>query len=264
MRTLPAFLIVLLAAISPPALAAGGEVVELRTAEVVVRGGGRIIEARGSVRITDGRNTVHAGEAVFAVRERRIRLGAGVVVTSPEGTLKAAEAVVLLSGPRRLAGVEASGGVELHTGGRVLRAGRIRYLVDGPQAVASGRVSLLIPPDLVASGEQLTLRGRRATLSGGAKFQNKDGTIEGDTIEVSDHDHVAQARGNVRSTWQQTRISADAATVHARDRTAIFRGRVIVTQPGRTMRTAALTVYYAERRMIAEGDTTIRLEEGGP
>jgi len=263
-RTLPALLICLLAAISPPAQGSSGPVLELQAAEVVVRGGGRIIEARGDVRITDGRSTVRAGEAVYAVKERRIRLGAGVVIRTAEGSLESAEAIVLLSADRRLSRIEASGGVELKTGDRVLRAGQLRYLVGGSQASAAGNVTLFLPPDVLAAGPQLTLHGGAATLTGGAKIQSRDGIVESDTMELSDVDQVAQLRGNVRSTWQATRITAATATVYLRERRAVFRDQVTITGGGRTMRTTLVTIYYAERRMVAEGATTIRLEEGGP
>jgi len=238
---------------------------ELRASEVVVHDGGRLVEARGDVRATDGRTSVRAGEAVYRVAERRILLSGGVAVVGPEGTLRAATATIALGADRRIGAVEAAGRAELASGGRLLRAQRIHYAVGGSEVTAAGNVTVFLPPDLTAGGERLTLRQGVAALTGGVRLRHRDGVLEGDALEVSEADQVARARGNVRSRWQEVSITAQAATVYHRERRAVFRDQVTVSSPGRTMHSALVTVYYAQRRIVAEGETTIRLEEeGGP
>jgi hypothetical protein len=51
----------------------------------------------------------------------------------------------------------------------------------------------------------------------------------------------------------------------AREKKAIFRDRVTIVRPGRTMSADVVTFFYQQNRMIAEGETRIRIEdEQGP
>ncbi|HET6947912.1 MAG TPA: hypothetical protein VFJ45_08895, partial [bacterium] len=123
---LPGLMLALIgAAAAAPASAAPPQAIELRASEVTVRGGGDVIEASGNVRITDGRSSVRAGRAVYAIRSRRIELSGGVAIASTEGNLGAERALLLLSADRRITSVEAAGGVRLQMRDRVLEAGRV-------------------------------------------------------------------------------------------------------------------------------------------
>lgn len=238
--------------------------IELRADEVTVRGRGEVLEARGSVRITDGRSVVRAGRARYSVRDRRIDLTGGVAVDSPQGGLRAGSALLLLGADNRITSVEASEGAALTSGGRRLEADRVSYTIGGPSATASGHVRLRLPPDIVASGERLTLRGGAAVLEGGAKVETAEGSIEGETIEVAERDQTAFVRGGVRAVFGAMRITADTATLLGRERRAVFRDNVTVVQPGRTMKASQVTVFIDEKRLVAEGETTIRIDEEPP
>ena len=259
---LPGLMLALIgAAAAAPASAAPPQAIELRASEVTVRGGGDVIEASGNVRITDGRSAVRAGRAVYAIRARRIELSGGVAIASTEGNLGAERALLLLSADRRITSVEAAGGVRLQMRDRVLEAGRVSYTIGALVASASGDVRLSFPPDLAASGQQLTLRGSVARLTGEAKVETRDGFIQGDTMEFSETERVAYVRGHVRSAFADTRITADAATLYGQERKAVFRDNVTVTRPGRTMHASLVTVFYTEKRIVAEGETNIRIDE---
>ena len=52
-----------------------------------------IVEARGRVRISDGRSLVRAGVAVYTIKQRKISLSGGVTMTTPESDLQARAAV---------------------------------------------------------------------------------------------------------------------------------------------------------------------------
>lgn len=260
--------LIVLAMLSAPApgaarAAAPGNI-ELRADEVTVRGGGEVIEARGSVRITDGRSVVRAGRARYSVRTRRIELAGGVAVDSSEGDLRAGRALLHLGPDRRITGVEASEGAALTAGGRRLEAERVSYTIGGPSATASGNVRLRLPPDIVATGDRLTLRGAVAVLEGGAKVETAEGAIEGQTIEVAERDRTAFVRGGVRAVFGEMRITSNAATLYGPERRAVFRDNVTVVQPGRTMKASLVTVFIDEKRLVAEGETTIRIDEERP
>ena len=100
-----------------------------------------------------------------------------------------------------------------------------------------------------------------ARLAGEAKVETRDGFIQGDTMEFSETERVAYVRGHVRSAFADTRITADAATLYGQERKAVFRDNVTVTRPGRTMHASLVTVFYTEKRIVAEGETNIRIDE---
>lgn len=250
-----------------PVLAAPPRVLELRASELTVQENGRIIEARGNVRITDGRNRVQAERALYAVGDRRIQLTGSVSVTGDAGTLNSQRAVIRLTRDRRIDTVEASGNVTLRTRGRVLRASRVSYIVGGGTISASGDVSLSIPPGIVARGHQLTVRentggkGATATLNGGARVQTRGGSIQADRLEFVESEQVAHARGNVTALFQDTRITSSAATFYGHEQKAVFREGVTVMRPGRIMKADVVTVFYDDRRIVAEGETNIIFDE---
>lgn len=257
--------VLLLLACAVGAQAASSRTIELRASEVTTRDGGQTIEARGNVRITDGRTVIQAGRAVYVVRERRITLSGGVKITAPDGDLEAAQAVVQIGRGQAIETVDATGNVAVETEGRVLKADRIQYAVSSGALTAAGNVTVFAPPDLIATGKELTAKGREsATLAGRARIQNRDGYIEGDRLEIQERTQTAYLRGNVVGVFQDTRITAEAATLLAKERKAIFHDRVTVTRPGRTMSAERVTLYYQERRLVAEGQTSIRIEEERP
>lgn len=250
--------------LAPPAAGAPAGVLELRAEEVTVRSGGAVIDARGAVQITDGTHRVRADRAVYTVRDRRIELTGHVAIDSPDATLAAARAVILLTRERRLNSVEAAGGAALTSRGRLLKASRVSYIAGGEAITASGNVSLSLPPDLVATGQQLVATPAMARLAGRARVQTRDGSIEGDTLEVMEREQVAYVRGNVVSVVQTTTITAGAATLYGKERKVVFRDPVHLRSPGRVVEAEVVSVFYAERRIVAEGETTIRIEEEAP
>lgn len=254
-------MILVLALLAAPALAAAPRTLELRASEVTVQDGGRVIDARGAVRISDGRNRVRADRAVYSVQDRRIELSGAVSVAGDEGTLDAARAMIRLTGDRQIDLVEASGGVKLQTRGRILRASRVSYTVGADAVSATGNVSLSIPPAITATGQSLVVRRAAMTLTGSARVQNKDGSIRADRLEFVEGEQVAYARGNVTAVFQESRISSSTATFYGGERRAVFRDGVTVVRPGRTMKAQVVTIYYESRRIVAEGETNITFDE---
>jgi lipopolysaccharide export system protein LptA len=248
---------------APPSGSALGRSLVLRADAVTVRAGGMVIEARGAVRLTDGRIRAQAARARYSARARRVDLAGSVAVDAPEGAVRAERALLLLDAGGRVAAVEAAGHAVLTAGGRRVEADRLRYTVDGAGAAASGHVRLRLPPDLVASADRLTWRGGTAVLSGGAKVETPQAAIEGETIEAVEAEQTAVVRGGVRATAGELRITASTATLHGRERRVVFRDDVLVVRAGRTLRARVVTVFLDERRLVAEGETTIRIEEEG-
>lgn len=266
-RILGAILILVMATALtiPSAVAAAARALQLQADVLTVRDQGQTIEARGNVRITDGRSTIRAGRAVYTLRDRKILLEGEVKIVTSQGDFAASRAVVLLDKENAIAFIEATGAVTVEAQQRVLKADRVTYEVAKAGLVATGNVTLFVPPDLIAKGGELVAKGREsATFTGRARVQNRDGFIEGDRIEVQERTQTAYIRGNVVSVFQDIHITAGNATLLAKEGQAIFRERVQVTRPGRTLSAEIATLYYRERRLVTEGPTNIRIEEERP
>lgn len=255
---------VVMALVAPPVVASAPSQLQLRADVVTVREAGQTIEARGQVRITDGRSEIRAGRAVYTVRERRIVLTGGVVAKTSEGDLQASQATVHLGKTRTIDIIEAVGDVVVEAQRRVLKAQRMTYAVSTAELVATGQASLFVPPDLIASAGELVARRDVATLSGRARVQNRDGFLEGDRLQIQQRTQTAELVGNVVGVFQETRIASEAATLLASEQKIIFRNRVSITRPGQTMNAEKVTLYYRENRLVAEGSTYIRIEEPAP
>lgn len=246
--------------------AAGATTLELRADVLTVDTVRRVIEARGRVRLTDGRSVARADHAVYALRDRRVTLSGAVSIADPDGSLQSRQAVLYLTSGRTIERIDASGDVEVEARERVLRADEVTYTVAARALTARGHVQYFTPPDIIMSGDDLIIKGRDvAVLKGHARVQNRDGFVSGDRLEMDEKAQTAYLRGHVLGVFQETRITSDAATLVAREKKAIFRDRVTIVRPGRTMSADVVTFFYQQNRMIAEGETRIRIEdEQGP
>lgn len=233
------------------------------TADVLTADTARqIVEARGRVRISDGRAVIRADVAIYRVRERQISLRGGVQFVTPEGDLTARQAVAYVTRSRSLESVEASGNVEVESQRRVLSADFVAYMPATRSLSARGNVRLFAPPDLIATGRELFVRqGSVAVMTGRPRLQNRDGYLQGERLEVDEKTETAYLRTNVLGEFRDIRITSDAATLFSREKKVVFRDRVKITQPARIMMADRVTLFYESRRMIAEGATTIRIED---
>lgn len=262
----PFLVLLILAALAPAGTASSiaPQTIELRGDEVTLwqRDGG-VVEARGRVRVAAGATRMTADRAVYIVRARRITLSGHVTVTAPQGDLKADSARAVLGTGNTLETVEASGRVTLRTAQRVVRAAGVTYGLTSGAVAADGGVEVFIPPDITGRGRSLVMkRGEAATLLGRARIQTKDGYVESDRMDFAERTQVAFARGNVVGIFEETRVTSAAATLYSRERRAVFRDGVRVVRPGRTIQAQVVTIYLQDRRIVAEGETTIRLEDG--
>lgn len=248
-----------------PASAATPATLEITADVLTADTAKQIVEARGRVRISDGRAVVRAHAATYHVKDRRISLSGAVQFVTPEGDLTARQAIAHLSRSRTLETVEASGNVEVESGHRVLNADHIVYTPAGRSLSARGNVRIFSPPDLIATGGELFARqGAVIVMKGRPRLQNRDGYIQGERLEVDEKAETAYLRDHVLGEFGDIKITSDAATLTAKEKKVVFRDRVKIVQPGRMMRADRVTIFYESRRMIAEGATTIRIEDEPP
>lgn len=248
-------------------LSAGGvaaqtpRAIELRADSLLVNSAAQTVEARGRVRISDGRVTAAAPRAVYYVVQRRIVLTSGVTVTSPDGTLRSREATVFLSRGNTIERLDAQGGVVARSGARALSAQRLGYVPAADRLTAAGQVQLSVPAG-VATGHTLSadLRRNTGTLTA-ARIRTREGTIAGDRLDVDGTNRQAFLRGHVTGAFSGTALTSDTATVYEREKKIVFRGKVTVTRPGRILQADVVTFFYEENRLIAEGQTRITIQE---
>ncbi|MGH2348586.1 MAG: LptA/OstA family protein [bacterium] len=234
---------------------------EVRADVLVVNSTAQTLEARGNVRISDGRVVVVAPRATYYVRERRILLSSGVSATTPEGTLRSRTASVFLGPRNTMDRLDAQGSVTVRAGSRVLSADRLIYALSTKQLTATGNVQFAAPTG-VATGRSLVadLRVNTGTLTP-AQIRSKEGTISGDRLDVDNVGRQAVLRGHVAGTFGATRLTSETATVYEREKKIVFRGNVRVTRPGRVLAADTVTFYYEEDRLVAEGQTRILIQE---
>jgi len=247
-----------------PAIAAA-RTVQITADTVIATDQGQVVEARGHVVVTDGRIRISADRMNYNRKTGRIQLTGSVNITTPQGTLRSAEATAQLTRGRVLDVITAAGDVTVQSADRVLKADRLTYQAKDDTLTARGHVVVTFPPDLTVTGGELFAKGvETATITGRARIQNRDGSIEGDRLEVNGLAQTALARGNVVAIFQETRITSASATLLAKENRAVFREKVIVTRPDRVMMAQTVTYFYKEKRIVAEGQTTIKFQETPP
>lgn len=229
----------------------------LQADTIVVNSAAGIIDARGHVRLSDGRVVVVTSRAVYAVRTRRIDLSGGVSATSPDAALRSREAVILLGPKNSIEILDAQGAVAVRSQARTLLADRLVYTIPTGTASATGNVRISAPGG-TATGERLSadLRRKTAALTT-ARLTAKEGTVTSDRLDIDETARQAVFRGHVNAVFESTKVTAETATLYEREKKMIFRGGVRVERQGRVLLADTVTFYYVDNRLVAEGKTRI-------
>jgi lipopolysaccharide export system protein LptA len=223
----------------------------------------RVVEASGSVRITDGTTVVTAARVRVDMRNRTALLTEGRV-KGTQGTLDGDRMTVYFNS-KKLTRVVARGEASLEMGPRVVDANEIDLLLERDQLLASGAVRLFTPPDVVVTGSRLNYeRGTgKVRLAGPVTAQSAQGVLTARELEGSVGLEQATFRGDVRGKFGDISATADAATLYAKDEKVVLTGDVHVVQGGRELRSPRVTVFYRTRKVVAEGPTKLRLDDQG-
>ncbi len=255
----------LLVAVSHPAALAGPPAARspiIITADALdIDAQSSIVIATGRVRISDGKTTATGGLATLHQSERRAVLADGARVTGPQGTLQATE-IAMTYTTQTITRIAAHGEAQLQTRAGRLLAPSITITLTDQTLLADGGVTVLVPPDAKATGRRLTYGWTRgvAILEGDARAQNREGFVSGDRIQAEDRSRRATVTGSVLARFRDIEVRSLTAEVFGAERKAIFAGDVSVRQPGRELMTERATVWYETRRVVAEGQTRVRLD----
>ncbi len=221
----------------------------------------RVATASGRVRISDGQTTATAARATLFHKEGRGVLVGGARVTGPQGVLVGEEITVEYT-TAAITKISASGKASLESEGSRVRAQAVAIVPATDTVIAQRDVSFSTRPDIVARGMELIYQRSKgtATLSGQAYLQNHDGVLEGDRIEGFKSLERLVATGSVRGRYRDIEVRSRAAEVLGAEKKAVFTGDVYVIQPGRRLTTEKVTLWYGAGRVVAEGQTWIRIE----
>ena len=221
----------------------------------------RVVTAAGRVRITDGMITATAQRATLYQREGRGVLSVDAQAAGPQGVLKGAEMTITYAA-RAITRLAARGQASLESKNLTIVAGTVTMSLADDSVTADEAVQITSPPDVVATGAHLTYRRARgaATLEGSARLQNRDGVIAGERIESTGRWERATVTGPVWGKFRDIEVRSRAAEYVGAEKKAIFTGDVQVLQPGRVLISEKVTVWYAAGRIVAEGQTRVRLE----
>lgn len=218
-------------------------------------------EAWGRVRVTDGRATATAERARLVRREGQAVLTGAARVVAPQGALAAREITVTFT-RQAITRVVARGQANLEAEEIRVQAPGITVVPAREEVTADGGVVLAVPPDVTARGRRFAYRRAQGqmTLEGDARIVTRDGVLEGTRLDGDRRLRRLQVGGPVRATYGEIQVHSQAAAVDGHEQVAVFTGEVRATQPGRRLATDRLTVWYAQRRMLAEGPTRIHVE----
>jgi lipopolysaccharide export system protein LptA len=239
---------------SPPAI-------EITADEMTVNATTQAGTARGRVRITDGRLTATADQATLYHHEGRAVLSGQARVTGPQGDLEGRQITITYT-TRAVTRVAARGAASLDAEGALTSADLITLDPAVGTVMADGEVTVFSQPDIVATGRRLTYdrQGGRLVLDGVARVQNRDGFLQAQRIEGFRRSERIVATGEVHGTFRDVDVRSRDAEVFYGERRAVFTGDVRLTQPGRRLVTERVQLWYDVGRVVAEGQTSIRLE----
>jgi len=264
-RVVVCLAVVVVAAVGPPVRAASappsGRTIVIEADTVAVDARTSAATASGRVRISDGVRTATAAHAIIQRRQGRGVLTGDAAVTDSRGTISGSEITITFTA-NAITNIVARGSAGLETSTTLVNAGVIRLIPATDMATAEQQVTVFTKPDIIATGSRLAYwraRGQIA-LEGPVRAQSADGFVEGRRMDGDERLKHLVVTGDVHAVYRDIDVRSRTAEVFGDEKRARFAGEVRVVQPGRTMTTDRLTVWYAAGRVLAEGPTRMRLE----
>jgi lipopolysaccharide export system protein LptA len=246
-----------------PALAAAPAParLEISADEMTVDSGARTARASGHVRISDGRTVATADRATLFHGEGRGVLAGQARVRSLQGELEGREITISYT-TRAITRIVARGTASLDAQGALTSAQLISITPATEMLTAEREVTVFVEPDIVGTGARLTYERprQRVVLEGRARVQSRDGFLEADRLEGFQGTQHVIVTGHVNGKFRDLEVRSDAAEIFHKERRAVFSGGVQLTQPGRRLAASRVTVWYETNRVVAEGQTSVRIE----
>ena len=215
------------------------------------------------VRITDGLRVVMAP---WLVLERQAGLGVlegGVQARGPEGELRGQVVRIRFTPALEFTRFEATGSPRLVSEGRVLSSSRLTLDPRSGVATAEGAPRLVVPPDLRATGGRIVYRSRERTahVASPARFENREGALQGRDAEFDLKSQTARLEGPVSFRFPAGRGVAQAAVADFGQGRVVLAGPVRMRWRSSVLEAERVTVWYRQGRVVVEGASRIRVEE---
>lgn len=229
------------------------------------------VRARGHVQVVYGAVRVKTDLLVWDRPVGAAKLTGHVVVTGPQGRVTGDAAALQMAGPdnNQVVSAAVSGHAAFESPEYALTADELAADRRTGRLAARGHVTMTSAPDVVVAGERGVYdeRAQYAIVSGHATASSRAGRVQGDWIELFRADGRAVVHGPMKADFDGAVITGDLATVTFRTQTAVFTGHVVVARGQDTVWADRATVFYDDRRIVAEGETRARfggMDEGTP
>jgi lipopolysaccharide assembly outer membrane protein LptD (OstA) len=230
------------------------------------------LAGHASVTEPRGRATADAIRLTVVGEQRvtQVDLTGHVSVADARGRA-AADAVTLTVGSsQQLSRVQMTGHASVESREYALLAQQIIGDRDADLLTADGNVTMYSAPDLIVSGAHLTYdhRADHAVVTGEpdrpALVQNRYGRILGASMELFRRAGRAVVHGPVDAEVYDATLTGAQAVVDLRAQVAVVTGHVVVSRQQGTLLADRVTIFYQARRLIAEGETHMTINELEP
>ena len=230
------------------------------------------LAGHASVTEPRGRATADAIRLTVVGEQRvtQVDLTGHVSVADARGRA-AADAVTLTVGSgQQLSRVQMTGHASVETRDYALLANQIIGDRDADLLTADGNVTLYSAPDLIVSGAHATYdhRADHAVVTGEperpALVQNRYGRILGASMELFRRAGRAVVHGPVDAEVYDATLTGAEAVVDLKAQAAVVTGHVMVSRQQGTLLADRVTILYQARRLIAEGETHMTINELEP
>lgn len=246
-----------------------GSPLHIAADDVTTEGVGAV-RARGHVQVAYGGVLVKSDVLLWNRSVGAAKLIGHVVVIGPQGRVTGDAATLKVAGPdNQVVAAAVTGHAAFESPEYEVTADELAADRKSGRLSAQGHVTIFSAPDIIVTGERgmYDARAQYAVVSGHASVASKDGRLQGAWIELFRPAGRAEVHGPVVADLSGAEITGDQATVTFQTSIAVFAGHVVIARGQDTVWADRATLFYTDRRLVAEGETHARfagLDEGTP
>lgn len=231
--------------------------------EVTVDNTGTGLVARGHVRMTYQAGVATADAMRLVKADRVTQFTGHVIVTDPHGRATGDDVTVTFTPDNQVSRIVMAGNAAAESRDYSLQADHILADRAAHRLAADGHVTAFSAPDLIINGDRATYNqdARYGVVSGHAVVSNRGGRMLGDWVELFQDKQQAAVHGPVAAEVYGATITGQAATIDFVKASAVFAGHVTVTRRQGTLSADRVTIFYNDRRLVAEGTTHARFTD---
>jgi len=249
------------AAAAPAGGGASGTPSNVRADQVSVDSRGATLLAAGHVSVTYGTLRVTSDSLRLNRSDGTAVFQGHVAATDPAGRALGDTVTLFATRDGRVVRALLDGHASVETPSYAVIADRIDADRARDRITADAHVTLFAQPDVIVTGARAAYDHRSGdavilgSASAPATVQNRDGRIAGARVDFSRKDMRAVIRGPVTADLFDATLIAAGATIDLRRGIAVFAGGAVVSRRQGRLEADEITVFYRDRRFIAEGRT---------